>query len=277
MEKKLFINFIDYYKDDVDSMLDIIKDVGFDGVNFSWNKGVDYTLLVNKIRGRGLLIDYIHGPYLDINHFWYETSEVKDVFLNTLKECIDFTKSINVDKVVIHPFIGFEEHNPTEIGILYFERLLQYAKEKDILLCFENVEGDEYLSLIFERLFNKYDNARFCLDTGHELCYNRGVDQLAKYGRYLSCTHINDNIGVTGENITWTDDLHYIPYDGILDVDNLIQRLKVCEYKGDLSLELKINKTGSTPIYEKYIGYSKEEYFKKAYEVLVYIKNQLLK
>ena len=31
MEKKLFINFIDYYKDDVDQMLDIIKDAGFDG------------------------------------------------------------------------------------------------------------------------------------------------------------------------------------------------------------------------------------------------------
>ena len=69
--------------------------------------------------------------------------------------------------------------------------------------------------------------------------------------------------------------MHYIPYDGILDVDNLIHRLKVCEYKGDLSLELKINKTGNTLIYEKYIKYSKEEYFKKAYEVLSYIKKNL--
>lgn len=37
MNRKLFINIIDYY-DDIDEMLKTIKKVGFDGVNFFHGK-----------------------------------------------------------------------------------------------------------------------------------------------------------------------------------------------------------------------------------------------
>lgn len=275
MNRKLFINIIDYYNDDIDEMLKTIKKVGFDGVNFSWEEDNDNLFLVNMIKENNLLIDYIHAPYRNINHFWYEDSNIKDSLLATLKSCVRFCNDINVKKMVVHPFIGFNEHDPKMIGISYFEELLKYAKQYNILICFENVEGEEYLSLIFKHIFDKYDNARFCLDTGHELCYNKGVDQLGKYGKYLTCTHINDNIGVTGKDIWWTDDLHYIPGDGIMDIAGFINRLKKHKYNDNLSLELKISKDTETSIYNKYKAMSKLEYFEKAFEVLNDIKEKL--
>ena len=269
MEPKLFINFIDYYKDDVDGMLNAIKMVGFDGVNFSWEENNDNFKLAEKIKKHNLLIDYIHAPFHNINQFWYEYSKEKDKILSTLKSCIDFCHQINVNKMVIHSFIGFKEHNPTSVGIKYFEELY------NILVCFENVEGEEYLAKVCDELFSKYDNARFCLDTGHELCYNRSVDQLAMYGRFLACVHINDNIGVTGEDIWWTDDLHYIPGDGIMDIEWFIDRLKKHQYNGNLSLELKIAENDDTEVYQKYRNMSKVEYFNEALKALQHIKFKL--
>ena len=55
MNRKLFINIIDYYDDDIDEMLKIIKKVGFDGVNFSWEEGNDNLLLANMIKENNLL------------------------------------------------------------------------------------------------------------------------------------------------------------------------------------------------------------------------------
>ena len=121
MNRKLFVNIIDYYNDDLDEMLKIIKKVGFDGVNFSWDEKKDYSSLLTKIKDNNLLIDYIHAPFNTINHFWYEESEIKDELLTTLKSCVDFCYQINVNKMVVHPFIGFHEHNPLEIGVIYFE------------------------------------------------------------------------------------------------------------------------------------------------------------
>ena len=275
MEPKLFINFIDYYKDDVDGMLNAIKMVGFDGVNFSWEENNDNFKLAEKIKKHNLLIDYIHAPFHNINQFWYEDSKEKDKILSTLKSCIDFCHQINVNKMVIHSFIGFKEHNPTSVGIKYFEEVLKYAKLYNILVCFENVEGEEYLASVFKELFSKYDNARFCLDTGHELCYNRSVDQLAMYGKHLTCVHINDNIGVTGEDIWWTDDLHYIPGDGIMDIEWFIKRLKSHKYNGNLSLELKIAENDDTEVYQKYRNMSKVEYFNEALKALQNIQFKL--
>lgn len=41
-----------------------------------------------------------------------------------------------------------------------------------------NVGGEAYLEESMSELRN-YDNVGFCLDTGHEMCYNRGKDMLA--------------------------------------------------------------------------------------------------
>lgn len=108
----------------------------------------------------------------------------------------------------------------------------------------------------------------FCWDTGHELCYNRGKNMIALYGDRLFCTHFNDNLGIRdyhGE-ITWIDDLHLLPFDGIADWNDIAQRLNGCKFNGELTFELnKLNRPErhENDLYEKM---SLEEYFAEVYK-----------
>ena len=79
----------------------------------------------------------------------------------------------------------------------------------------------------------------------------------------------------TKEDIFWHDDLHYIPGDGIMDIDGFINRLKKCNYQGNISFELKINHIFDTDIYKKYRNMGMKEYYKCVYNVAKYIQNNL--
>lgn len=67
---------------------------------------------------------------------------------------------------------------------------------------------------------------RFCWDTGHEMCYNFSQDMMGLYGDKLVATHFNDNMGMADPNVvTWHDDAHLLPFDGIADWAGIMQRI----------------------------------------------------
>ena len=69
----------------------------------------------------------------------------------------------------------------------------------------------------------------FCIDTGHELCYNHGQDMIGKYGKKkVFGTYLNDNMGMTGETLTWLDDAHMLPYDGVADWGDCRKAVEEC-------------------------------------------------
>ena len=51
-------------------------------------------------------------------------------------------------------------------------------------------------------------------------------------------THLNDNMGMTGEKLTWLDDSHMLPFDGVADWENIAKRMNSVGYKGELTFEL---------------------------------------
>ena len=68
---------------------------------------------------------------------WFEyiiKSHKKIELLETLKSCVDFCNKINVNKMVVHPFIGFNEHTPTLTGINYFEKR-RNKQEEYVRIC----------------------------------------------------------------------------------------------------------------------------------------------
>lgn len=275
MSRKICINLIFGFTDDYNLLLDIIKDVGYDGISIDWKRDFDFSPLVKKARNLNLNIEYIHAPFYRVHELWEKDSQIAFDVIKELKECILFAHNISVDKVVMHAFIGFEKHEPNEIGVRRFKEVLDYAKKYNINICFENVEGEEYLEYLTNRVFEEYNNAYFCLDTGHEMCYNHSKDQLKTYGKKLLCTHINDNLGITKEKITFLDDLHYIPGDGILSIDNLINRLENCNYSGNITFELKITHPFDTEVYEKYRNMGVKKYYEVVYKIGKKIRDSL--
>ena len=75
------------------------------------------------------------------------------------------------------------------------------------------------------------------------MCYNRSRDLLAIFGDRLIATHINDNLGIKDFNgeITYLDDLHLLPFDGIADWDYNAKRLLISNCPEILTFELTRN------------------------------------
>jgi len=114
---------------------------------------------------------------------------------------------------------------------------LDEALKVGVTCAFENTEGEKYLEKIKEHLWD-HKALGFCIDTGHEMCYNRSNDMIGKYGDKLIATHLNDNLGITGEEITWIDDAHLMPFDGKADWQGIADRIKKAGCPDILTFEL---------------------------------------
>jgi sugar phosphate isomerase/epimerase len=248
----------------VEEQIRLFKKTGFDGFFTGWSGDArvrEWKALADEL---GMVYQSIHAPFSNAAKMWEaDADEAMDELLRCLSDCAENAVPI----MVVHPFIGFESHTPTREGIRNFGKLADAAEAKNVRLAFENVEGEEYLAALMEA-FRDRECVGFCWDTGHEMCYNRFADQLRLYGDRLFCTHLNDNLGVRDFNgkITWLDDLHLLPFDGVADWSGIAARLNRCRYAGALTFELnKKSKPGRTEngVYDKM---PLDEYLTEAYK-----------
>ena len=216
----------------------LLREIGWNGFFTGWNpeKTPQWKEAADKY---GMLYTSIHAPFTGAALLW-QTGEAADAEVQRMLDCLDDCAKHQIPVMVIHPFIGFEDHTPTEAGIVNFGKIVQHADALGIRLGFENVEGEEYLAALYDA-FHDHPSFGFCFDAGHELCYNRGKDMLALYGEKLCHTHLNDNVGVTGKDIFWTDDLHLVMGDGIADWKGVMRRIRACDYSGVLTCELTLS------------------------------------
>ena len=133
------------------------------------------------------------------------------------------------------------------------------AERLGVTMALENTEGEEYLAKLMP-LADAYGSVGFCWDSGHEMCYNRSRDLLALYGKHLVCTHLNDNLGMSGDAITWEDDLHLLPFDGAADWGMIVSRLKAAGYRGDFTYEVKLEGREGRHEHDGYRALSFAEY-----------------
>ncbi len=221
--------------------LDVIKSVGFDGFFTMWQPEKTEAI-ANKAAKLGLFQQSIHSPFsgeYKVSHLWNGGEEGERV-TGSLIECVKDCARFDIPIMVIHPFIGFKDHTPTQTGLDSYARVIEAATKYGVKLGFENVEGEEYLAAIMDKFGNE-DCVGFCFDTGHEMCYNRHKDMLALYGDRLIHTHLNDNLGVRGEEITFRDDLHLMPTHGIADWHSIMERIRATGYDGMLMSELSFS------------------------------------
>ena len=214
---------------------EILKKIGWDGVFTGWDEANGNKHFSNSIHSLGLIYQSVHAPFDNMDKVW-EEGERGDAVIDRLIKCTQATAEAGVDLMIVHTIIGMDKCTPTEIGITRFGSLFDAAKRYGVKIALENTEGEEYL----EALLNAYNDSHigFCIDTGHELCYNYGRDLITKYGKRMFSTHLNDNMGITGDRLTWKDDSHMLPFDGIADWNGIAQRMNAVGYKNVLTFEL---------------------------------------
>lgn len=228
----------------------LIKKAGWDGVFTDWCEEDGNRALRAAIDREGLIYQSVHAPFKYCGKMWEEGEEGELEVARQIR-CLRDCASVDVNLVVLHTIIGFDKFTPNELGIQRFGRIFDAAKQYGVTVALENTEGEVYL----EALMNAYRDhpaVGFCIDTGHEMCYNESRDMITKYGDRLVSTHINDNMRVTGDHITWHDDAHLLPFDGLADWEGVARRLKAVGYKGPLTFELTVKNKPNRNTHDRY-------------------------
>lgn len=245
----------------------LFKKTGFEGFAIDDSgRNTDIKKLVAKSKDEDMFIEYLHAPFNKSDDMWAD-GELGDIAVKELIEYAEKCAEYEIPVMVAHTFIGFDEpYIPTQIGIERFGALAKRTNELGVKLALENTEGFEYLDALMQALKSE-KSVGFCWDSGHELCYNYGKNLTALYGDRLFCTHLNDNLGIRdyGGQITYIDDLHLLPFDGIHDWQNVAKRLADCGFDGNLCFELSIVSKPGRHDNDKYAAMPIESYIAEAY------------
>ena len=264
-KRKLCIGASDQFGVPTERQLELFSETGFDGFFTMFSRETDIRKIREKADSLGLMYQSVHAPFVRADRFWKKMPDTDDA-VSELLECLETCAENDIPIMVTHAFIGFNDHTPTGYGIENFGKLVRRAEELGVRIAFENTEGEEYLFALFKN-FRESRSVGFCFDTGHELCYNHGKDMPGLVGSELIATHLNDNLGIRdlNGNITWIDDLHLLPFDGIVDWNDIARRLIRGGFDGPLTFELNTKSKPGCHDNDKYDRMPLEEYLAEAY------------
>lgn len=245
----------------------LFKDAGFEYYFFDYDGSRENAIkIANAGKAAGIELQSVHGPYKIMADIWKDCNE-GELAVKELIECLEVCSEIGAPIMISHVYIGFDTNEkPTELGLKRLDKVVEFGTKRGVKIAFENTEGEEFLATVMEH-FKGNSSVGFCWDSGHEQCYNFSKNMLALYGDRLLCTHLNDNLGISdfGGHTFWTDDLHLLPFDGIIDWKNAADRLNAVGYNGILTFELNRNGKAGRHDNDNYQNITPEQYIAEAY------------
>lgn len=197
-------------------------------MNPSSDIGKDYVRLLERY-SKDYELNYVqsHVPY---PHDYMALSYVERKYSDDLiKKAIEYSITLGVRAVVIHPVKGSIEDNAS-----YLEKFLPLFEGSDSKLALENMESRDEISqssqllAIIEAIGT--DHLGICLDTGH--AHMRGLDvaeEVKAYSKHLIATHIADNHGSSDE--------HLLPFFGTICWEEVMKAFRSIDYRGWYSYE----------------------------------------
>ena len=210
--------------------IDAIKKAGFKDVFIQWyNKDWKYSQeeQLEYAKEQGLNIIFAHLGYKNINDLW-EENDNGNKLVEKYKKDIEICKKNSIPMVVMHLTSKKVAPKYNEIGLKRIIEIVNYAKELDIKVAFENTKIKGYLEYVIQNLDN--DNVGICYDAGH--CHVHFDDEFPYeiFKNRIFAVHLHDN--------DKSDDLHLLPFDGTINWQTVIKKLKDCKYDGPVTLEL---------------------------------------
>ena len=113
-----------------------IKENGFDATFLNLeNERLDEIILV--LKKYDITCENCHAPFNGINEMWI-SGEKGDRMLNRLFQCVDDCAHYHIPALIVHLSSGQYPPRINDIGIGRYDRLMQYATEKGVVIAFEN-------------------------------------------------------------------------------------------------------------------------------------------
>lgn len=230
--------------------IDAIKEAGFKNIFLEWYNDewkISQEEQIEYAKKIGLNIIFLHLGYKHINSLWRRDIngyKIVGSYKKDLKACNKY----GINLVIMHLTSGKTPPSYNMLGIKRLNKIIDYAKEMNIKIAFENNKIPGYLEYLFSNI--KKDNIGICYDSGH--CHANFDDKFnfEYFKNKILAVHLHDN------DKTW--DQHLIPFDGTIDWDFTINKLKECNYNGPITME-------STYKEKRYLNISIQKFYQKAY------------
>ena len=195
----------------------------------------------------GLVFGQTHASYPT----YHKTETGRQRISNLLHRQVRVCGFLDCPYLVIHPgYLYYSEQLSEEeswnANIRLFADLIPSLKKYHVTACIENLflsrqrkimdgvcsdaeEACRYVDTLNGMAGEKY--FAFCLDTGHSLMLGKDMRKFIRtMGHRIEALHLNDNDG--------TDDLHTMPYTGILDWERTIAALRDIGYRNSINFEI---------------------------------------
>lgn len=231
--------------------IESVKNAEFKNVFVQWyDKNWEHSQIeqVEMCKKLGLNIIFAHLGYQNINSIW-EEGEIGDKEVERYKKDIKDCHENGIPMVVMHltskkiaPMYG-------EIGLNRIRKIVEYAKKLNMKVAFENTKIKGYLEYVLDKI--KDDNVGICFDAGHYHVHFDDEFNFELFKNRIFAVHLHDN--------DKSDDLHLLPFDGTINWEYVIKKLKECNYNGPITMELCYR-------YD-YLNMSLDSFYKKGYEV----------
>ena len=109
------------------------------------------------------------------------------------------------------------------------QQLIDLAEQEGVVLAVENCRKREHFEYVFSNL--ESGNLGFCYDSSHDALFgNPSIDILKKWGEKLVTLHLSDNQGIKDD--------HWLPGEGIVQWEAVLQMLNNLNYTGSIMLEV---------------------------------------
>lgn len=234
-------------KPGIDEQIEYMTENGFGHTFIMADNPLLTDSLVDKVKRAGIVFDTLHAPFDGINYMWKDGADGDDAlkrFCNAIDQCADY----QIPMMIMHLSSGIPAPRISDVGNLRFDKLMEHARKKNVTIAYENQRMLANLASVMEQ----YPDAGFCWDVGHEGCFARGMKYMPLFGNRISAVHIHDNHHMQNE------DEHLIPFDGIIDYDEVASQLAKHRFAGTVMLEVF---TSESNLYDNMPA---AEYYKRA-------------
>ena len=234
--------------------IDAIYNAGFRNVFIEWyNKDweISQEEQLGYVKEKGLNVIFAHLGYQNINDLWIdEETGIVDRYKNDIRICHEN----GIPMVVMHLTSKTEAPMYGEVGLKRIREICDYAQSLGVKVAFENTKIKGYLDYVIENIKN--DNVGICFDSGHYHAHFNDELDFDKFKNRIFAVHLHDN--------DQSDDLHLLPFDGTLNWNETIRKLKESNYEGPVTLEIHHHRD--------YVQMPVEDFYKKGYEIALKIK-----
>lgn len=230
--------------------VDAICKAGFKNifVQYYHRENTDYDELevIDYCKKCGLNIIFCHLGYKYINEIWME-GEVGEKVTQAYMNDLDVMKDKGINNVMMHLTTHRKAPLYNELGLERIRRIVKHAKELGMRLGFENTRLKGYLEYVLGDIKDK--TAGLCMDAGHIHVHFQDEFNYEFFKNRYYMVHLHDNHA--------NDDEHLLPFDGTIDWEHVMRKLKENNYEGQLTLELCYR--------NDYTNTSLEEFYKEGY------------